>query len=476
MGMRQNGLLWLWLALLLLEVVVGAIVGALPLQVALMVVPLGVALMMAAIQPFYPYAAGIGLLAFSSFTLLQIGGKVDLRPPDPFILLAAFGWLASSLRQRTLLLLPSGVDVPLLALLGWLYLSITWSIAPTTSLYQLTKVFYGVTIFYLSVNLIQDEVTLRKVLRMWYISAGIVTFIGLTELVAQGLPAARQVAGKLALTHWGHPLRTTGYETGPDRLGFTLNLYIMLTIPIVIAEQSRRRLFWQGSGLFLMMTTLVTTLSRSSWLAQTVGSSFFAFASKRYRKFCFGGLAAGLLILIIFLNSPYVWALLQRMHTLTESAEEVIPNRVSNWRTGFDVFRQSPIIGMGAATFPVIKGNAPHNLYVELVTGTGSVGLGLFLVFVYSLIRRSLQAMRLTSDPQERMLMLAVIAGLAVYLFQGLFTSFRLFEYEIWSFLGLGMAHARLLREKYESPAGPQKEAIWIIEPAAQMAPGSRNL
>jgi O-antigen ligase len=225
-----------------------------------------------------------------------------------------------------------------------------------------------------------------------------------------------------------------------------------------------------------MMTTLVTTLSRSSWLAQTVGSSFFAFASKRYRKFCFGGLAAGLLILIIFLNSPYVWALLQRMHTLTESAEEVIPNRVSNWRTGFDVFRQSPIIGMGAATFPVIKGNAPHNLYVELVTGTGSVGLGLFLVFVYSLIRRSLQAMRLTSDPQERMLMLAVIAGLAVYLFQGLFTSFRLFEYEIWSFLGLGMAHARLLREKYESPAGPQKEAIWIIEPAAQMAPGSRNL
>ena len=113
-------------------------------------------------------------------------------------------------------------------------------------------------------------------------------------------------------------------------------------------------------------------------------------------------------------------------------------NRWAYYAAAIDLFLKAPVIGNGARSFaPLYKhsewiGVQPHNIFLEIMSETGLVGLVLFLFFLYVALR-SLSIQRLRADP----LLLA-----ASMLFVSRFTAVQFGEdisgqQEIFIFIGL---------------------------------------
>jgi O-antigen ligase len=286
---------------------------------------------------------------------------------------------------------------------------------------------------------------------MWLISGMIMVLIGLFELVKTGLPSAKLLEDTATITHWGNPVRTAAYREGPNRFGFFLNLCIMLTFPMLLVPRSKRLVIALYLCLALMTVVMLTSLSRAAWLAFAAGSFVLALRSKRLMK-TFWLIVLGVVVLYAVIStSAYSHAFFQRFLTLLSPPEEQITGRVANWKASFEILQSSPLFGIGVGSYPVIKGNAPHNLYLDTLTGLGVIGFTIFVVIIIRMIRHVSLFMRQTTNQLDQLLIWGLCAGLVVYLVQGLFTSFRLKELEMWAYLGLTIAGMSIFSRQVES-------------------------
>lgn len=115
-----------------------------------------------------------------------------------------------------------------------------------------------------------------------------------------------------------------------------------------------------------------------------------------------------------------------------------------------DVFLEHPM-GVGLAAFPKVRGEMfgrtqdTHNLYMQVLTNTGFIGLGLFLTFVITMIRcnqRILRSLEHNTTFEARFLS-ALAASVIGYLYARLFLGlFGMDMYEIYWWLALGLTTA----------------------------------
>lgn len=101
--------------------------------------------------------------------------------------------------------------------------------------------------------------------------------------------------------------------------------------------------------------------------------------------------------------------------------DELTSGRNILWANGFQLFLESPLFGHGLATFiPLMKKNFhvygnSHNDYLLYLVHYGVIGLGLFLMVLWSIFRESMHIVRHTSDAELRILSLSYFAGLSGY-------------------------------------------------------------
>ena len=453
------------LFLFAVEVGIGILVISLPPAYVAILMAVSAVALVCLFYPIYGYCLAIIILPFSGITIFNIG-KADFRIADVIIVLTFIGWLFTGIRRRHHYFTSSVLNTPILVLFFWMLLSLAWSISVQWSSFHLIKIFYGLVFFFLSLNLIQDRKTFRLILWMWVISGMIMVFIGLFELMKTGLPSAKLLEGTATITHWGNPVRTAAYREGPNRFGFFLNLCIMLTFPMLLVPRSKRLAIALYLSLALMTVVMLTSLSRAAWLAFAAGSFFLALRSKRLMK-TFLLIVLGVVVLyVVISSSAFSHAFFQRFLTLLSPPEEQITGRVANWTASFEILRSSPLLGIGVGSYPVIKGNAPHNLYLDTVTGLGVIGFTIFVVILIRLIRHVSLFMKQTTNQLDQLLIWGLCGGLIVYLVQGLFTSFRLKELEMWAYLGLAIAGMRIFTQEAGSSHGdvesenPRKESV----------------
>jgi O-antigen ligase len=150
--------------------------------------------------------------------------------------------------------------------------------------------------------------------------------------------------------------------------------------------------FWRGrsrlgAGLAwgLDAWALVATQTRSSWIGAACG--FVMLAIRPYaRKWA----AAALVLLVaLALSGP---ALRARMGNLVNPDEFTARGRISLWLTGWDVFRERPLLGWGLADhFRLIEAHRRpdatfhaghfHNNVVQVAVSTGVIGLAAYAAF-----------------------------------------------------------------------------------------------
>lgn len=58
-------------------------------------------------------------------------------------------------------------------------------------------------------------------------------------------------------------------------------------------------------------------------------------------------------------------------------------SRITRWFRAWELFKESPIIGHGSGITSIVYDTGSTSLYLEILTGTGLLGLGLFLIIMF---------------------------------------------------------------------------------------------
>lgn len=228
-----------------------------------------------------------------------------------------------------------------------------------------------------------------------------------------------------------------------------LGAYLAMVVPLVatFAFRAATRRQWLATGVLtlialLSLLAIATSLSRGAWLALAAALLVLLGGALRLghrravlRTVGLGFvLALGLLGAVLALkgaeglSSP----LLERARQLTESS-----GRLHIWRAAWHIFLEHPLVGCGLDAFWLAfqRHRAPeywllewnttpykaHDELLHVLATQGLLGAGAALVITGGLVLAGTRAWR-RAPPEERPLLLAILAGLTAFYVQGLFS------------------------------------------------------
>lgn len=254
------------------------------------------------------------------------------------------------------------------------------STSPWVALYKWVKV---LEFFLLGVYIVQTKQTLSRV--MYFLSIGV---------LFSSLLAIAQVVFQKSIGLWILGERTFTAETpGIARFAynslFTLRAYATLPHPNVLGgllavtlvliagiAAKGKRIFYivvYGAGII----ALVLTFSRSAWVAALVGIALV------YKK------------KFLFLVIPLLFFIVSTIGFQDESV--IVRKELGN--ASIAQFIQSPLVGVGLGNFLVELPNTlvsrriyflqpVHNMYLLALSETGLVGLGVFALFLFYVLKK----------------------------------------------------------------------------------------
>jgi len=193
------------------------------------------------------------------------------------------------------------------------------------------------------------------------------------------------------------------------------------------ARDLSRRLLW-GSSLAVALLGLFMTYVRAGWLAVTVSLALMLLLSRRARRYFVPFLILAAVMVVLYgsrLSSEGIIA--ERLNS-----QAPITYRLDAWKVGWQIFRRSPLIGLGFDSFaqaainegftPQISSNPlpvilPHNLYVYIAVSAGLLALLPFIsIFALVLWRaRQLWRQQIGPMPVDRDLLAVLISTVVGY-------------------------------------------------------------
>ena len=346
--------------------------------------------------PFWSVMAFTAVLLFSPQTYVPA-----LAPFRPALLVILIGVLAyvSDRWARRLPIIEWNREISLITGLGVLAaLTIPFSLWPGGSLAVLTDFGKTAAIFVLLSHVVTTMARLRLAawLLTWMaIGLGVFALYNFMTgaMIDQGTNQDRLVGNEGALTK------------NPNDLALMVNLLLPLTVGLFLASKEA----WQRVVLFSAVgveaATVVLTYSRGGavTLAVIVLAYLWKLRRQSERSFIYVGLLAAVLALPLLPSSYF-----DRMSTITNveadrtgSAQERISDMIIAGKT----ILANPIIGAGMGMNMLVMREARggwlgvHNVYLEHALDLGLIGLGIFLVLLWSCLRVVTDIQHTASSP-----------------------------------------------------------------------------
>lgn len=278
--------------------------------------------------------------------------------------------------------------------------------------------------------------------------------------------------------------RVGGTYMHPNAL--SMPMAVLLPFLAVKAIDNREhklfRLVLAGAALCAALC-LILTLSRGAMLglAGAVGlggllfltvSGSMTFVRKHLRYFVLGGI--GVVILGLIFSGPIV-------RKFTESDPENVISRLNLNKMSEEIIAEYPLAGVGLnnanvvgpkysyyRTYEMIFKIPPvvHNIYLLVASEIGLVGVGLWLLFIFSVLATGARALYVKGlEMRDKLLLLALIIGMLNFLISDLVGySLRVLEvgFLSWWILGLLLAVAKtVLNRPYvvEAPGNTADKA-----------------
>jgi hypothetical protein len=231
-------------------------------------------------------------------------------------------------------------------------------------------------------------------------------------------------------------LRSTGIYNDPNDLGQILVVGILISLCGLRGMGPRHlRPLWLAS-LGLFGYSLVLTKSRGAFLALMAGLAVLFYARYGWRK----------TVLLCSLMLPVLFGLSSGRQADLSTSQGTSQERIQLWSEGLNLFRQSPLFGVGQGTYEDHCGLVAHNSYLHCYTELGLVGgtlfLGAFLASLLTLYRARPTLPGTVNRSLERLwpYLLAIVTAYAV----SLLSLSRPYTVSTYVVFGLAAAYGRM--------------------------------
>lgn len=312
-------------------------------------------------------------------------------------------------------------------------------------LFQLFIFANNIALFYLTVSSIQNESFHRRLMWCWILFGAIVasfclwvSYSGLQEAVYAkklGLHFTFKVQALI------HKVRAAALGS-PHLTSFVLNMFIGITLGMMLEESKRSKKLILGLIVILMMLSNLLTLTKGGIAGLIVMLHFFVIFFRRLRKH----FLRNLLLMYAVIGILFF---LQLKIAREQRSDEHTPRFLYGagytgatatrakyvWIPGVNEFLKSGCLGLGVGTFTyaTISPHA-HSIYFSTIFDFGIVGIAVLLIILVLLVRNFLIMVKL----QESYLQTMFLACCGVLLSMGVHGIFD-FEYNtpvIWLFMG----------------------------------------
>lgn len=302
----------------------------------------------------------------------------------------------------------------------WRCISFLWTALPEATLIEIQTSIQMVAMVWLLHQLAFSRKRLMSVMQAYVLG----TFVSSIDTFYQYL-------------HGINPGQSRFYANGFDPNELALMLVLSLPLSLYLAGSTHNLgLVWiYRLQAILAASAVLLTASRGPFLATAGLVVFLPTVFSRST----GKQKAALIVLtgiavcvIIFLVPAASW---KRLGTIgNEISSGTLNDRKVIWEAGVDVFRQNPIIGVGAGAFRAVVRNATgvsyvaHNTFLSILVEQGLIGFSLFFVLLLYSIRSCLRMPRF-----ERTLWLSMLLTLGIGVFSLTWESRK----PIWLIFGL---------------------------------------
>lgn len=260
-----------------------------------------------------------------------------------------------------------------------------------TSYFSFLDIVKMLILYFLVANLVKTKEQVKVIVFF-------LLLLGLITSIYAGYQQAHGLGERLG----GGVVRVTGFEGDPNYLA----LDIVLLIPFVLGLFINSRSVILRGILFVLLIlfafTVVITFSRAGFLGMilvlVLGLWKFTGIDKRFAQVIIIGII--ILILIPFVPLEY----LERVKSIVNLEEVSIRGRLDGMIVGFWIMKDHPFLGIGldrwvwgylerAITSPYVQTKFswfPHNVFVEVGSQLGALGL-LFFLFLIAYIFKDLR-------------------------------------------------------------------------------------
>ncbi|MCY1081863.1 O-antigen ligase family protein [Archangium lansingense] len=346
--------------------------------------------------------------------------------------------LLGRLRRRERFLVDGGRGVTLLVFCGMTFASISWSLYPAASHFTATELLKWVILYMTIVNLVTTE---RRML--WaclaLILGSIVTTHGVIGWHRAGVDLVE-----------GYRARWLGVYADPNRMAMSVGIVVPLALAITARRQNPRwmRLACVVAGV-MAVTAMVLSYSRGGFLGLVAAGVTWLVLERRPGRIVLVGLVAvGMLVL----SPQNFWTRTQSVSSFEQDASAM--SRVEAWKVASRTSMEHPLLGLGAGTFRYAwhlygpeagsgRVYAAHNIFLQVISDLGFLGLVLFLGFIGAVLGPLMEAAR---ERERGWLARALAASVVGYLVTCLFAGF-LVAVHFYVLFALAACAERLLRQ-----------------------------
>ncbi len=359
-------------------------------------------------------------LPFSRFLFVERNG---------FIILCVLLALWCAVNQRHFFT-RTPIDLPLLAFVGWVAVTLPFSASPAYSIKEFAKLLQQGLLFYLVVFFFRDDRHRRRL--VWMLVAGLllvsVRGIGqFTELIGRTLQE-----GEIMLVE----------SVTPGEVWLTTYLVLMLPLSLALAlclrHPSARAAGFIITGLATLC--LMLTYSRAGLLAFLCEAALLAVLVRRRAVVI--GVSTAALVVIVGSAALYQANLTAAMsHKAAGSSSSALPgtgtlmHRLEAWKFAMGEISEHWLVGVGYGKdkqkeiyggLPAAREEAgparypgTHNTFLDIALGVGVPGMLLFVWLLQRVFAVSAGGFRRAADPMAAAVSLGVavaVAGLSVRL------------------------------------------------------------
>ncbi len=356
-------------------------------------------------------------------------------------------WLIKSNLKRQIILPRTYLDKPLFIFFLVSLLSVAYSfyIHPN---FKMAIISFGgrrllflllncLTIFYLTVYLLQDEKNLKRLI-----------YIGFAVGTVASLYALLQYAGiepiwPMKLDPFG--TRSVSTFGNPNFMASFLMLILPLIAVLAVYEKVSLKKLFLGGLFGANFFGLLVTRTRSAWLGLFVALIFVIFYLLVYQRSLILRNKRWLLLLVALLFVVMLYPVRaggerkvrmvkvawDKVKSVTDFKQMAYVQRFLIWEAAYSMFKESPLLGHGWGNFEIIypfhqgkflkieqyspfrtHANNAHNEILEVVSQIGIVGLGIYIWFFILFFKLGIDNYRKLTGEYEKVVALALLGSI----------------------------------------------------------------